>query len=197
MVEEFLGFYVIQPGMKINDPTWQTFISEIVSRFGGARNHYFLLDFLKNVSNSYLTEARQAVFVIDLFQLKVPKLFAMEEGSDEIAEKEDLEVARKFSFFLRGFINRHALKQSILVQMSTLLVCTCMYVLCVMIKLECINMYMYMHHIQVHVEHCCMRSNAIRLKQLCRVIQTWPDTITMYMYMCTMHDHVHVCDILL
>ena len=146
MVEEFLGFYEIQTGMKINDPTWQTFISEIVSRFGGARNHYFLLDFLKNVSNSYLTEARQAVFVIDLFQLKVPKLFAIEEGSDEIAEKEDLEVARKFSFFLRGYINRLALKQSILAQMSTLLVCTCtcMCILCIMIKLECINMYMYM-----------------------------------------------------
>ena len=124
MVEEFLGFYVIQPGMKINDPTWQTFIGEIVARFGGGRNHYYLLDFLKSVSNSYLTEARQASFVVDLLQLKVPKLFAMEEGSDEIAEKEDLEVARRFSLFLRAYINRHALKQSILAQMSTLLVCT-------------------------------------------------------------------------
>jgi hypothetical protein len=129
MVEELLGFYVIQQGMKINDPTWQTFIGEIVSRFGGARNHYFLLDFLKNVSNSYLSEKRQSEFVVDLLQLKVPKLFAMEEGSDEIAEKEDLEVGRKFSFFLRAYINRHALKQSILAQMSTLLVCVCMYVL--------------------------------------------------------------------
>ena len=136
MVEEFLGFYVIQPGMKINDPTWQTFISEIVSRFGGARNHYFLSDFLKNVSNSYLAEARQAIFIVDLLQLKVPKLFAMEEqGNDEIAEKEDLEVARRFSCFLRAYINRHALKQSVLAQMSTLLVCRC----------TCMYMYMYMY----------------------------------------------------
>ena len=133
MVEEFLGFYEIRQGMKINDPTWQTFISEIVSRFGGARNHFFLLDFLKNVSHSYLHEIRQSEFVVDLLQLKVPKLFAMEEGSDEIAEKEDLEVARRFTFFLRNYVNRHALKQSILAQMSTLLVrkCTCDMYLCV------------------------------------------------------------------
>ena len=126
MVEEFLGFYVIQPGMKINDPTWQTFISEIISRWCGARNHFFLLDFLKNVSSSYLTEARPAAFVVDLLQLKIPKLFATEEGSDEMAEKkEDLEVSRRFCYFLRGYINRHALKQSVLAQMSTLLVCRC------------------------------------------------------------------------
>ena len=141
MVEEFFGFYVIQPGMKINDPTWQTFISEIVSRFGGARNHYFLLDFLKSVSNSYLTEGRQGEFVINLLQLKVPKLFAMEEGSDEIAEKEDLEVARRFSLFLRAYINRHALKHSILGQMSTLLVRPYIYFMCM-----CMYMYMYIVH---------------------------------------------------
>ena len=133
MVEEFFGFYEIQQGMKINDPTWQTFISEIVSRFGGARNHFFLLDFFKNVSHSYLHEIRQSEFVVDLLQLKVPKLFAMEEGSDEMAEKEDLEVARKFTFFLRNYVTRHALKQSILAQMSTLLVrkCTCDMYLCI------------------------------------------------------------------
>ena len=124
MVEEFLGFYVIQPGMKINDPIWQTFISDIVLRFGGARNHYFLLDFLKNVSNIYCTEARPAAFVVDLLQLKIPKLFATEEqgSDDDIAEKEDLEVSRRFSYFLRAYINRHALKQSVLSQMFTILV---------------------------------------------------------------------------
>ena len=123
MVAEFLGFYVIQPGMKINDPTWQTFISNIVSRFGGARMHYFLLDFLKSVFNSYLAEARQAMFIVDLLQLNVPKLFAVEVyDDDEIAEKEDLEVARRFSFFLRSRINRHALKDAVLSQMSMIIV---------------------------------------------------------------------------
>ena len=123
MVEEFLGFYVIQPGMKINDPTWQTFISNIVSRFGGARIHYFLLDFLKSVFNSYLTEARQAMFIVDLLQLNVPKLFAMKVYDDEkFAEKEDLEVARRFTFFLRSCINRHALKDAVLSQMSMIIV---------------------------------------------------------------------------
>lgn len=114
--------------MKINDPTWQNFIGEIVSRFGGARNHNFLLDFLKSASNSYLIEARQAMFVIDLLQLKVPRLFAVEEGADEIAETEDLEVARRFILFLRAFINRHALKQTVLAQMSTILVSIIIYI---------------------------------------------------------------------
>ena len=134
MVEEFLGFYVIQPGMKITDPTWQTFISEIVSRWPGARNQFFLLHFLKSVSNSYFTEARPAAFVVDLLQLKVPKLFAVEEESDEMAEKEDLEVSRRFCYFLRGYINRHTLKQSLLAQMSTLLVCrwACTCTLCIL-----------------------------------------------------------------
>ena len=63
--------------------------------------------------------------MVDLLQLKVPKLFAMEEGSDEMAEKEDFEVARRFTIFLRSYINRLALKQSLLAQMSTLLVCKC------------------------------------------------------------------------
>ena len=122
MVEEFLGFYVIQLGMKINNPTWQIFISEIISRWCGARDHYFLLNFLKNVSNSYFTEGRQSEFVVDLLQLKVPNLFAVEECDDELAESEDLEVARRFSLFLRDYINSHALKNSILSQMSIIMV---------------------------------------------------------------------------
>jgi hypothetical protein len=141
MVEEFLGFYVIEQGIKINNPTWQTFIGEIVLRFGGARNHYFLLDFLKNVSNSYLSEKRQSEFVVDLLQLKVPKLFAIKEGTDEIAERENLEVGRKFMFFLRSYINRLALKQSILAQMSALLVCTCI---------------LHVQHVHVHVCVCVL-----------------------------------------
>ena len=63
--------------------------------------------------------------MVDLLQLKVPKLFAIDEGSDEMAEKEDMEVAKRFTFFLRNYVNRHALKQSLLAQMSTLLVCKC------------------------------------------------------------------------
>lgn len=123
IVEEFLGLYVVQQDIKIKDPTWHAFISEIVERFGGASNHFFLLDLLKSVASGYLADKRQTEFILDLLQLKVPKLFAVEKEADEMAEKEDMEVAKKFSLFLRGFISRNALKHSILTQMTALLVC--------------------------------------------------------------------------
>ena len=123
-VEEFLGLYKVPQDIRINDPTWHSFINEVVISFGGARAHYYLLDFLKSVAEGYLADKRQQEFVMDLLQLKVPKLFAIEEGADETMKKEDATVARKFSTFLRNFINRHALKNSILSQMTALLVST-------------------------------------------------------------------------
>lgn len=124
IVEEFLGLYNVPQDIRINDPTWCSFINDVVVSFGGASAHVYLLDFLKSVADSYLKDKRQQQFVMDLLQLKVPKLFAVEEGANETIEKEDETVARKFSAFLRNFINRHALKNSILNQMTTLLVNT-------------------------------------------------------------------------
>ena len=126
IVEEFFRIYVVQQDVRINDPTWHSFIGEVVLRFGGARNHFFLLDFLKSVADSYLVDKRQKEFVLDLMQLKVPKLFAIEEGAEdpEDVEKEDVEVGKQFTIFLRSYINRNALKHSILTQMTSLLVRT-------------------------------------------------------------------------
>ena len=186
MVEEFLGFYVIQPGLKIGDPTWHMFVSEIVVRFGGARNHFFLLDFLKAVAAGYLSDKRQQEFVVDLLQLKVPKLFAVEEGADgpEAAEKEDTEVARRFSVFLRAYINRNALKHSILNQMSTLLVCL----------IVGMHVYMYIHdivHMHVHgIYRYLIGYNTTMLQ--CKL-----NIYVRYVYCCInialyLHVHVHV-----
>ena len=113
----------MQQEVRINDPTWHSFIGEVVLRFGGARNHFFLLDFLRSVADSYLLDNRQREFISDLMQLNVPKLFAIEEGADEATEKEDMEVGKEFTIFLRNYINRNALKLSILSQMTSLLVC--------------------------------------------------------------------------
>ena len=123
-MEDFLGQYVVQQDIRINDPTWHSFISEVVVRFGDARHHFFLLGFLESVAAGYLTDKRQKEFVLDLLQLNVPKLFAVEEGADEATEKEDVEVGKNFSIFLRNFINRHALKHSILTKMTDILVCS-------------------------------------------------------------------------
>ena len=125
-VEEFLSSYQVQQGIKINDPTWHSFISEVVSRFCGAKSHFFLLDFLKLVAARYVMDSRQTLYVMDLLQLKVPKLFAIEEETNETDEKEDVEVRRNFSAFLWNFINRNALKHSILTNMTTILVHGCL-----------------------------------------------------------------------
>lgn len=55
--------------------------------------------------------------MLDLLQLKVPKLFAVEEGG-----KEDEEVCLQFSAFLRNYISRNALKLTILGQIRNILV---------------------------------------------------------------------------
>ena len=50
--------------------------------------------------------------MLDLLQLKVPKLFAVEEGRKEV----------QFSTFLRSYISRNALKLTILGQIHKILV---------------------------------------------------------------------------
>ena len=125
-MEEFLWQYVVQQDIRINDLTWHSFINVVVVRFEGASHHIFLLDFLTSVAAGYLTDKRQKTFVLDLLQLNVPKLFAVKEGVDEVTEKEDVEVAETFSIFLRNFINRNALQQSILIQIPDILVCAYM-----------------------------------------------------------------------
>lgn len=142
IVEQFLKSYRVQPDIKIDDPTWHSFISEVVLRFGGARNHFFLLDFLQSVATQgYQADKRQKEFVLDLLQLKVPKLFAVEEGCEDLTDYMDKEVAKKFTSFLRIFINRNALKHSILIQMTAILVC----MLCLYYERLYVCMYMYVY----------------------------------------------------
>ena len=120
---------MVQQDVRIDDPTWHSFINEVVVRFGGASHHFFLLDFLRSVAASYVTDERQKEFVLDLLQWNMPKLFAVKEGADEVTEKKDVEVARNFSIFLRNFINRNALKHSILIQLPDVLVCICVHLI--------------------------------------------------------------------
>ena len=55
--------------------------------------------------------------MVDLLNLEVPKLFAVEGG-----EEEDKAVGLEFSAFLRDFISRNALKLTILGKMNVILV---------------------------------------------------------------------------
>ena len=70
------------------------------NRFSGAQHHHYLLDFFRSVAERYHSSGRAGNLVVDLLKLKVPKLFAVEQG------EKDEEVRRKFSTFLQNYIRR-------------------------------------------------------------------------------------------
>lgn len=122
-VENFLSGYVPSSDIDITEPTWRSFFGEIVSRFVGARHHEFLFNFLDTVSCVYLNDKRSPEFVFHLLELRVPKLFAVDdEESDEVIRKEDIAIREKFLRFLSDYINSNALKNTIINQISRIMV---------------------------------------------------------------------------
>ena len=87
-----------------------------LSRFSGAHQHYYLLGFFQSVAKRYHDSRRAGNLVVDLLELKVPKLFAVEQG------EKDEEVCCQFSAFLRDYILRCDLKHTILGKMIKILV---------------------------------------------------------------------------
>ena len=69
------------------------------------------------MAERYRDDHRAGELVVDLLQLKVPKLFAVDKGGEE-----DEEVALQFSAFLRSYISRNALKHTILGKIRNILV---------------------------------------------------------------------------
>ena len=86
------------------------------NRFSGAHQHHYLLDFFQSVANCYQRNGRAGDLVVDLLQLKVPKLFAVVRG-----EKDEV-VRCQFSAFVRDYILRCDLKCTIPGKMSKILV---------------------------------------------------------------------------
>jgi len=87
------------------------------SRFSGAQHHLYLLNVFNCVANRYHYDGRAGDLVMDLLKLKVPKLFAVEQGGEK-----DKEVCHKFSSFLQSYICRNALKRTILEKINNILV---------------------------------------------------------------------------
>ena len=86
-------------------------------RFSSAQHHHYLLDILKRVASRYHDDGRARDLVMDLLKLKVPKLFAVEQGGEK-----DEKVRLLFSSFLSDYIRRNALKHTILMKMSKIMV---------------------------------------------------------------------------
>lgn len=122
-VENFLGGYVPLSDIDITEPTWRSFFGDIVSRFVGARHHGFLFDFLNTVSVVYLHDERSQEFVFHLLELRVPKLFAVDdEECDEGIRKEDFAIRDRFWKFLSNYITSNGLKNTIVTHISRILV---------------------------------------------------------------------------
>ena len=122
-VENFLSSYVPSSDIDITEPTWRSFFGDIVSRFIGARHHEFLFNFLDTVSCVYLKDKRSQDFVFHLLKFRVPKLFAVDdEECDEGIRKEDIAIRERFQKFLSDYITSNGLKNTIVAQMSRIMV---------------------------------------------------------------------------
>ena len=108
MVSGLLSFHNVFP------PSGQT---HCTPRFSGAQDHHYLLNFLQSVAERYRQDGRAGDLIVDLLNLKVPKLFAVDRGGEK-----DEEVRRKFSHFLLGYILKCPLKHTILEKMNDILV---------------------------------------------------------------------------
>ena len=119
----FLSSYVPSSDIDITEPTWRSFFGDIVSRFIGARHHEFLFNFLDTVSCVYLKDKRSQDFVFHLLKFRVPKLFAVDdEECDEGIRKEDIAIRERFQKFLSDYITSNGLKNTIVAQMSRIMV---------------------------------------------------------------------------
>lgn len=95
-----------------------------IFRISGAHAHYFINDFLQQVAVRYQKSNRARDFVLDLLKLHVPTLLVIQRGEGEEIAKEGEKVQRDFKQFLHSFIQRNALKQSLLKEMIVIMVWT-------------------------------------------------------------------------
>eukprot|EP00731_Ephydatia_muelleri_P026808 Em0018g908a len=119
-VEEYLNVYKIPLGIKICDGTWNVFINEVIDRHSGGHNHRFLLEFIKRVGTHYATDRRPLDFILDLLDIKVPKLFALPEKTDN-GYAVAVEVQGNLSTIVQDYIYLNALKSGLLQRMSKIL----------------------------------------------------------------------------
>ena len=92
--------------------------------FAGAVAHGFVVDFLQSVSDCYLERTCPEQFVLDLLQLRVPKLFAESKKPDTSLTtlQSPFVVREKFTTNLYEYIYNNNLKEKLQMQMTTIIV---------------------------------------------------------------------------
>ena len=113
-VTDFLKLYTFSSGLRICDDTCRMFINDVVERFSGAKNHFFLMILLESAGEAYSQQKRPLNFITDLLHLKTPKLFSLTEDTDGEGEDYNLQVFREFTRFLTKYISRNSIKEFLL-----------------------------------------------------------------------------------
>ena len=101
-----------------------TAIDLCTCRLPGGDHHDMVLQLFHSVGNRYRQEGRTCEFVLDLFALDVPNLFAPSPLTkpDDCLEGAIGPIASQFKAQLRIYIEKNGLKKSLLVAMERLLV---------------------------------------------------------------------------
>lgn len=100
-LEHFLDKFDLPSTVIINSHEWIVFLTEFVAIFSGARNHRCIDIFLARVAAN--CKYGKVQFILDLLQLNVPKLFAVED--DVLHRDDDMEVAQQFKHNLQKSIH--------------------------------------------------------------------------------------------
>ena len=93
-------------------------------RLPGGDHHDMVLQLFHSVGNRYQQEGRACEFVVDLFTLNVPNLFAPSPLTrpDDCLEGAIGPIAGQFKTQLRTYIEKNGLKKSLLLKIDILLV---------------------------------------------------------------------------
>ena len=113
MPAESLDFYIVSH--------YHYTVTDTHCRHSGASNHHFLLEFIKRVGAQYVTDKRPHDFISDLLKIKVAKLFALPEKTDN-GYNVAVEVQSNLSAFVQEYIYDNDLKKGLLPRMSKILV---------------------------------------------------------------------------
>ena len=100
------------------DPCCYSFMyvkPDIFPRLPNAKQHHFVLEFLRSVSRCYVSDKRGEHFITHLLRQDI-KLFASK------GDTADPDIQREFTEFLCDYINRNSLKEATLRNMPIILV---------------------------------------------------------------------------
>ena len=118
-VEEFLKKYRSFIINKISDSEWLIFLSQVIEKCKGAKNHSFLI---RHFFQPAIGQSENKEFLSELLEVSyhVSGLFVIDD-IDEKSKQESERVCEEFKHFLRGNIDMKVLQQ-VLSSSSTIMV---------------------------------------------------------------------------